>query len=547
MKSLKTLGEILSEGGVSRRGFLKFCAATASLMALPPAMVPAIAQALDRAKRPSVIWLSFQECTGCTESLTRSFSPTVEDLILGVISLDYHHTLQAASGEAAEEARRRAMEENRGAYLVVVDGSLPGPDSNPGYSTIAGHSNYDILMETVEGAAAVVAVGTCAAFGGLPHAAPNPTGAVAVHELITDKPVINVSGCPPVPMVITGVLAQYLTFGQLPALDSYGRPLAYWLRQRHPGDVGMYGTDRDRLVRVPADQMMHLYVADRWPQRRGEPWLHTAAKRLHDMDGYSEAEIVAARGAASYMGIIESPEPDNLGPDSAAADAGQYEAELEPGMIRRLAPGETFKAFDPSRPNGQMDPFMRMMLREVAAGAGVSYESLSRDYSQSNYSSSRLALLDDRDVWRVLQQWFVTTFREPLHRIWMQQAMLARAIPSISVDEYMLGPRKFDAVAFKPRGWSWVDPTKEVQAFKEAVRAGFTTVTDVIAQTAGGMDIEDVMSTRRRELDLMDEMQIAVDTVPQDPAASTAAKPMRDDAAEPENNSGPARIVPIRG
>lgn len=329
--------------------------------------------------------------------------------------------------------------------------------------------------------------------------------------------------------------------------DSYGRPLAYWLRQRHPGDVGMYGTDRDRLVRVPADQMLHLYVADRWPQRRGEPWLHTAAKRLHDMDGYSEAEIVAARGAASYMGIIESPEPDSLGPDSAAAETGQHEAELEPGMIRRLAPGETFKSFDPSRPNGQMDPFMRMMLREVAAGAGVSYESLSRDYSQSNYSSSRLALLDDRDVWRVLQQWFVTSFREPLHRIWVQQAMIARAVPSVGIDEYMLNPRKFDAVSFKPRGWSWVDPTKEVEAFKEAVRAGFTTVTDVIAQTAGGMDIEDVMSTRRRELDLMEEMQISVDTVPQDSVAATAGKPMRDDDAEPEKESGPARIVPIRG
>jgi len=233
MTNEKTLGEILSEHGVSRRGFLKFCAATASVMALPPTMTSAIAQALEQARRPSVIWLSFQECTGCTESLTRSFSPTIEDLILGVISLDYHHTLQAASGDAAEEARAQAMKENYGAYLVVVDGSLPSPDSNMGYSTIAGHSNYDILMETVEGAAAVVAVGTCAAFGGLPRANPNPTGAVPVHELITDKPVINVPGCPPVPMVISGVLAQYLTFGQLPALDHYNRPLAFFGQSIH--------------------------------------------------------------------------------------------------------------------------------------------------------------------------------------------------------------------------------------------------------------------------------------------------------------------------
>jgi hydrogenase small subunit len=233
MAASKTLGDSLREHGVSRRGFLKFCAATASMMALPPSMVPAIAAALEKARRPSVIWLSFQECTGCTESLTRSFSPTVEDLILDVISLDYHHTLQAAAGYQAEAAREQAMKDNFGEYLLVVDGSLPGPDSNPGYSTIAGVSNYQMLMDAVEGAKAVVAVGTCAAFGGLPAANPNPTGAVSVSDVVKDKPVINVSGCPPVPMVITGVLAQYLVFGKLPELDEYQRPLAFFGQSIH--------------------------------------------------------------------------------------------------------------------------------------------------------------------------------------------------------------------------------------------------------------------------------------------------------------------------
>jgi hydrogenase small subunit len=102
-----------------------------------------------------------------------------------------------------------------------------------GYSTIAGHSNLDILKETVEGAAAVVAVGTCAAFGGLPRAHPNPTGAVAVQDIITNKPIINVSGCPPIPTVITGVLAQYLTFGTLPEMDGYKRPLAFFGQSIH--------------------------------------------------------------------------------------------------------------------------------------------------------------------------------------------------------------------------------------------------------------------------------------------------------------------------
>ena len=234
MKSSKTLGEILQAQGVSRRGFLKYCSATASLLALSPTMVPQIARALEQARRPSVIWLSFQECTGCTESLTRSSSPTLEGLIFDSISLDYHHTLQAASGEAAEAARHAAMEENKGNYLVLVDGSIPL--GNPGYSTIAGMSNVDMLKETVEHAAAVVAIGSCAAFGGIPGADPNPTGAVPVSELLPPgKPLINVSGCPPIPMVMTAVLTQFLTFGELPAVDLYGRPLAFYGKTIHDG------------------------------------------------------------------------------------------------------------------------------------------------------------------------------------------------------------------------------------------------------------------------------------------------------------------------
>ena len=205
----KTLGDTLRGQGISRRSFLKFCAATASMMALPPSMIPTIANALEKARRPSVIWLSFQEC----------------------ISLDYHHTLQAAAGHAAEAAREAAMEENKGKYLVVVDGSIP--TGNPGYSTIAGISNRDMLLDTAKHAAAIVSVGTCAAFGGIPHAKPNPTGAVAVSDIIKDKHIINVSGCPPIPVVITGVLTHYLTFGTIPELDDLGRPKAFFGQSIH--------------------------------------------------------------------------------------------------------------------------------------------------------------------------------------------------------------------------------------------------------------------------------------------------------------------------
>ena len=232
MSSNRTLGEHLRGQGVSRRGFLKFCATTTSMMALPPSMIPIVAAALEQARRQSVIWLSFQECTGCIESLTRSHTPTIDNLSFDFISLDYQHTLQAAAGTAAEEAKEQAMKENWGNYLVVVDGSIPTKDGGV-YSTIAGMTNLHTLEETVKGAAAVIAVGTCSAYGGIPYAKPNPTGAVPVSDLVHDKPIINIPGCPPIPVVISGVLAHFLTFGAIPELDELGRPMAFYGQNIH--------------------------------------------------------------------------------------------------------------------------------------------------------------------------------------------------------------------------------------------------------------------------------------------------------------------------
>jgi hydrogenase small subunit len=216
----------LQKHGISRRTFLKFCTTMASAMALSPAAAAEMANKLAHARRQSVIWLSFQECTGCTESITRAHKPSLESLIFDFVSLDYHHTLQAASGHAAEQAREQAMHENGGSYILIVDGSIPMKDGGV-YSTIAGMTNLDMLQQVAKDAAAIVAVGTCAAFGGLPMAAPNPTGAVPVSHIIHDKPIINIPGCPPIPVVMTGVLAHVLTFG-IPELDDHLRPKAFY-------------------------------------------------------------------------------------------------------------------------------------------------------------------------------------------------------------------------------------------------------------------------------------------------------------------------------
>jgi hydrogenase small subunit len=219
--------DTLVRQGVSRRTFLKYCATLASMMALPPTAGRAMAEALAAARRPSVIWLPFQECTGCTESITRSHSPTLEGMIFDMVSLDYQETLMAAAGHQAEEALHATMKDNAGKYLLIVDGSIPlGLDG--AYSCIAGRTNVDLLKEAAAGAAAIVAMGSCASFGGIPKARPNPTGAVAVSDIIKDKPIVNIPGCPPIPVVMTGVLTHFLTFGRLPELDAKKRPLAFY-------------------------------------------------------------------------------------------------------------------------------------------------------------------------------------------------------------------------------------------------------------------------------------------------------------------------------
>jgi lambda family phage portal protein len=326
-------------------------------------------------------------------------------------------------------------------------------------------------------------------------------------------------------------------------VDRFGRAQSYWLRERHPSEISFRGATSEQLVRVPASEIIHLRIIDRWPQTRGEPWLHAVARKLNDMDGYTEAEIIAARGAASYMGFIKTEDMD--GPVGEPQADGTEQMELAPGTIPKLGPGEEFQGYSPNRPNSALDPFLRYMLREVAAGLSVSYESLSRDYSQSNYSSSRLSLLDDRDVWRMLQQWFIRSFRQPLHREWLEQAVMAGAISEIDRGAYAGDPDKFRAVLFKPRGWSWIDPTKEVEAAKASVMAGFTTVSRVIANTADGLDIEDIITERKRELELFEAADIEVDTTVVEPVEPAEPAPIAAPAAEDDPEDQAARQARI--
>jgi len=219
-----------STQGLSRRAFLKYCTTLVTLLGLPTSAATQLAAGLGGARKKPVMWLSFQECTGCTESFTRAFSPTFESLIFDFFSLDYHHTLQAAAGEAAEAAKTEAIE--AGGYLLVVEGAVPLAEDGA-CSTIAGHSNLDTLRRSASKAEAIIAVGSCATFSGLPGAAPNPTDAVGIEQLmglglLEHRPLINLPGCPPLPEAISATLAHLIVYGQEPQLDALHRPRAIY-------------------------------------------------------------------------------------------------------------------------------------------------------------------------------------------------------------------------------------------------------------------------------------------------------------------------------
>jgi hydrogenase small subunit len=207
----------------SRRDFVRLCAMAAAAIGLGPAAAEQFLQAAERGKKPSVLWLQFQECTGCTESLLRTTHPAVDDLILDLISLDYHETLFAAAGHQAEAALKAAMKANEGKYVCVVEGAIPTKE-NGIYCMIGGRTALEIVNDVAGKAGAVIAIGSCASWGGVASADPNPTGASGVHEVLKGKTVVNIPGCPANPYNFLGVVLQYATYGTLPALDADGRP-----------------------------------------------------------------------------------------------------------------------------------------------------------------------------------------------------------------------------------------------------------------------------------------------------------------------------------
>ncbi len=223
----------LAQYGVSRRQFLRLSGLMTATLALPASMTGRVARALTSALRPPVIWLEFQDCTGDTESFLRAGQPGIDELLLDLLSVNYHETLMVPAGQDTETSLAETMASYPGQYLCIVEGSIPTA-ANGIHCMIRGRTALSIAQEVTANALATIALGTCAWDGGLAAAWPNPTAAVGVKDALTGlSPLINLPGCPANVVNLTATLVHYLTFGTWPPLDSAGRPQFAYEEELH--------------------------------------------------------------------------------------------------------------------------------------------------------------------------------------------------------------------------------------------------------------------------------------------------------------------------
>lgn len=327
-------------------------------------------------------------------------------------------------------------------------------------------------------------------------------------------------------------------------VDADHRPVAYHLLRQRPGTAtGM--AVRGERDRIPAAELLHVFLPMEPEQTRGVPWAHAAMRRLNDLGGYREAAVIAARIGASKMGFFTSPEPDQVPQDGKDAQGVPY-ANATPGEFGVLPPGVGFQAFDPAYPHEQFGDFTKATLRGIASAMGVSYPSLSNDLESVNFSSIRSGVLEERDEWMVLQDFIIEQLVDPVFDQWLRLALAAGAITQVSKNGPSALPmakrEKFAQRLWMPRRWGWVDPLKDVQATALAIQNNLTTATDAAARA--GVDIEDVFATKQREEQLAAEygvtMQPASTNKPkakpqgEPDAAQKVAKALRDMAERQE-------------
>jgi lambda family phage portal protein len=314
-------------------------------------------------------------------------------------------------------------------------------------------------------------------------------------------------------------------------VDEWQRPVAYHFYPYHPGDL-QFGQRRNKgsqLIRIPAEEIIHLYICDRPGQTRGVPWFHSALLSMRQTAGFTEAEVVKARGQANITGFIKSPDGDTFVDEVDPVDK-KSKMVLSPGVIPRLAPGEEIQSFIPTSPGGNFEPFVRAMYRSAAIAIGLSYSTFTGDYSQTSFSSIRAEKLDERDCFKVIQSWFVSQLYDRLYPIWLDMAVLSGAL---NLPNYELNPKFYCKPRFMCRGWAWVNPLQDIKASQSAVSGGFSTLTQDAAER--GLDIEDVFEERAKELQLAKQKGLNFNTTVEPPAVPVQPS---DQAAQPAGDQG---------
>lgn len=273
-------------------------------------------------------------------------------------------------------------------------------------------------------------------------------------------------------------------------VDDLSRPVAYWLNLGRLANGGQ--SQNTILTRVDADKVIHVYKPYRPEQVRGFPSMHAVISGLKMLDGYEEAAIVAARVGAAKMGFFTTPDGDGAALGNDQDDEGNYINDADPGSFQVLPKGVEFQDWSPEYPHANYQAFMKTRLRSIASGLGVTYHGLANDLEGVNFSSIRSGTLEERDAWMVLQNWFSESFLRPVFRAWLQQSLFNAAI------KYPAGaalpPEKFEKFAehtWLGRRWGWVDPLKDIEASRLAVKSGIASPQMIAAQS--GVDVEDVV------------------------------------------------------
>lgn len=269
--------------------------------------------------------------------------------------------------------------------------------------------------------------------------------------------------------------------------NPWGRPVAYHILTKHPGDLTLYAPGNQKYERVLASDVIHVFDPLRPGQSRGIPWMHAAMTRLNMLGGYEEAELVAARIGAAKMGFFtRQPDANGANYEGDQDEWGNPIMEAEPGSFETLPVGMDFKTFDPTHPSGNFGPFIKSVLRGISSGLGVTYNGLANDLEGVNFSSIRAGVLEERDQWMMLQRWLIEAFCEPVFSDWLDMALLTQQL-RLPYSKF----EKFLAVTWQGRRWQWVDPEKDMQASLLALKMGIKSVEDVIRET--GRDPNDVL------------------------------------------------------